>query len=261
MPVRGADPLARTIGKRLGGRYEVTALIGVRPHGAAYRALDRLADAAAADRRTVTVTRLDVRWATGGPALDRVRELAAQARRLEHPSLDAPQEVVEAEGAAFVVSRYRPGRTLADLLGRAGGAGWPLRSVLPVGHRVADALEHAHAAGLAHGALDPSSVLLTAADEAVVTDFGLRCALDAGNPDSRDDVLGLARLVLAMLSGGGEANSQLPGRPGELREAAWSALLEGLASDPALRPASPAALIVALDDPGWFRRLVGRRSR
>ncbi len=263
MPVPGAGGRERLVGRVLDGRFEVTAEIGPRPFGTAFRALDLSAGPdGSPSRRAVTVTRLEGGIPWGGDVLDRVRSSAELIRRLNHRSLDAPLRIFEAEGAAFTVSRTRTGRRLGDLLARTDGSGWPLRSVLPLGHRIAEALEHAHSVGLVHGALTPASVLLTPADEVIVMDLGLRSAVGSGGIDYREDVLGLARLVLALLTGSQDAGDvPLSGRPAGLRDAAWAGLLQGLASDPALRPTTPEALVVALEDPGWFRRLVGRRTR
>lgn len=263
MPVRGGDPLGRMIGRVFAERYEIDALTGHRLLGPAYRAVDRAASSERGERSFVTVTLLDDRIVRDTAALLRLRRAVGPLSRLDHPALDVPLRLVEADGGWGLVSRHRTGRTLADLLGRTAGAGWPLRSVLPIGYRVAEALAPAHAAGRVHGALDPASVLLTAGDEVVVLDLGLHPALTGTEATVSDDVLGLARLVLALLTGsrpephgGGTLR-----RPAGLRETAWAGLLAGLASDPALRPPAPEALMVSLEDPGWFRRLVGRRAR
>ena len=264
MPVCGIEPRGWSIGRVVGDRYELAALIGKRPFGTAYRGIDRTAPQVhCAGRLAVTVMQLDPGAEQDAGFLRRLRSATDRLRRLEHPSLDAASQIVEEDGAVFVISRYRTGRTLADLLGRTAGAGWPLRTVLPVGHRLAEALEHAHSAGVVHGALDTASVLLTADDEAVLTDLGLHAARANGGADTKLDVLGLARLILAMLTGGGTEprDGPVPRRPAGIGETAWARLLEGLASDPALRPATTVALIVSLEDPGWSRRLVGRRSR
>lgn len=258
--VRGGDPLGRLIGRTLAGRYEINALIGSRAGGVAYRAVDRTWTAEAGGRGTVAVTLLDTAVARDGAAVERFGQAAGLVRDLGHPLFDAPYGFVQDAGVAFAVSEHRSGRTLDGLLGRVAGDGWPLRSVLPVGHRIADGLAHVHAAGLVHGALEPGSILLTADDQVVVLDLALRIAGPAGRADPRDDVLGLARIILALLTGGGSGSRGTPERPAGLRESAWTGLLQGLASDPALRPASAEALMVSLEDPGWFRRLVGRRS-
>jgi len=262
LPAGGGDPLGRLIGRTLAGRYKIDAVIGRRLRGTAYRATDRDAGGGGDRWRYVTVTVLDDRLAGDRAALERLRRSAETVRRLQHPALDAPTEILDEDGLVFLVSPYRPGRALADLLGRTAGAGWPLRSVLPLGYRIAEALAPAHAAGLAHGALDAASVLVTADEGVVVLNLGLGPSLDGADVDPAEDVLGLARLVLALLAGdGGPHRGAVPKRPAGLRETAWAGLLAGLASDRSLRPDSPEALMVSLEDPGWLRRLVGRRLR
>lgn len=255
---RTGDPLARLLGRTLAGRYEIDAIIGPRPAGTAYRAVD-LAWPAGPVTRRVTVTVL-----ANGPAdpetIARLRDTAGRVRTLAHPAFDPIEEVIEDAGVTLVVSEYRIGRSLASLLGREAGIGWPLRAVLPIGHRVADGLGYAHRAGQVHGGIGLDTIVLTAADEVFVRDFGLRSALLAAEPGPRDDVLALARAVFALLAGR-VSDGAPPVRPAGLRDASWQALLQALTEDPSERPASAEAFMVSLEDPGWFRRLVGRRSR
>lgn len=259
---RHGDPLAGLIGRTLAGRYEIDAVIGRRAGGIACRAIDRDWNADTAGGRPVTLTILDAQFATDTEMPDRLRRAAGLVRGLGHPLFDVPRDIVPDSDALLVVSDHRAGRLLAGLLGGGPGAGWPLRAVLPIGHRIADGLANAHAAGLVHGDLDLTSVLLTADDEVVVLDLALRAALAGDRGAPGDDVLGLARLVHALLTGAapGGVDDAGPVRPAGLRDSAWQALRQALGPDPAVRPPTPEALMVSLEDPSWFGRLVGRRG-
>lgn len=261
------DRHGRLIGSVLAGRYEIAAVIGPRAAGTAYRATDLGWPASDPGRRRVAVTVLDDRHAEDPAAVARLLQTAGRVRSLGHPAFDAVREVLRDNGRVFAVSEHRPGRSLASLLAGDRGPGWPLRVVLPIGHRIAEALGAAHRAGLVHGGLDLEAVLLTPEEEVVVLDLGMRAALapavDGGTADPRGDVLALARIVHALLVGAPmdlDAARAAPRPPG-LREGAWRALLQGLATDRSGRPSTAEALMVSLEDPGWFGQLVGRRAR
>ena len=260
-PAPAGDPLARMLGRVVADRYELDAVIGRRPAGVAYRAVDRAWRVGDPGRRLVSLTMLDAdRGAEPGLAA-RIDRVAAEVRSLAHPVFDVPSDVVRDGHRLIVVSEHRAGRTLHSLLGGGLGMGWPLRNVLPIGHRIADGLSEAHRAGLAHGGLCLETVLLSA-DEAVhVLDFGLGAASSPVAPAPSGDVLALARVVHALLAGGAVRPEAPPVRPPGLSEAAWRALLRGLAGTPDGDPATAETFMVSLEDPGWFGRLVRRRPR
>lgn len=262
------DRFGRLIGTVLAGRYEIDAVIGPRAAGMAFRATDLGWPSSDPARRRVAVTALDARIAEDSAAVARLLQAAGRVRELGHPAFEGMREIIRDNGRVFAVSEHRPGRSLSSLLAGDRGPGWPLRVVLPIGHRIADGLGEAHRAGLVHGGLDLDSVLLTAdQEEVVVLDLAVRTTLapSAGGraADPRDDVLGLARIVHALLTGAPMAvgPAREAPRPATLGEAAWRALLQGLAAEPSGRPATAEALMVSLEDPGWFGRLVGRRLR
>lgn len=262
------DRHGRLIGAVLAGRYEIAAVIGPRAAGTAYRATDLGWPASDPGRRRVAVTVLDDRHAGDPAAVARLLQTAGRVRSLDHPAFDPVREVLRDGGRVFAVSEHRPGRSLGSLLaGSDRGPGWPLRVVLPIGHRIAEALGAAHRAGLIHGGLDLDAVLLTPEEDVVVLDLGVRAALapaeHGGSSDPRGDVLALARIVHALLVGAPMEldAARAAARPPGLREGAWRALLQGLAPEASVRPATAEALMVSLEDPGWFGQLVGRRIR
>lgn len=256
------DPLARMLGRTVADRYELDAVIGRRPAGVAYRAIDRSWRVGASGRRLVSITVVDGDASDDPGLLERVERAAGEVRGLGHPVFDVPHDVIRDADRVIVVSEHLAGRTLHSLLGGGLGMGWPLRTVLPIGHRIADGLTQAHRVGLAHGGLSLETVLLSA-DEAVhVLDFGVVAASSSpAAPGAADDLLGLARIVYALLVGGIGRSAAVPARPPGLRDAAWQALLRALAGIPDGDPPTAETLMVSLEDPGWFGRLVRHRSR
>lgn len=97
--------------------------------------------------------------------------------RLSHPN------VVRTFGAAlgrspYVVTEYIEGETLAVRLQRRGP--FPAAETTRLAIQLAAGLAHAHASGVAHGALTPQRILLGADDVARIGDFGFARLLAAG---------------------------------------------------------------------------------
>lgn len=104
--------------------------------------------------------------------------LLAEARRLAtlaHPGIVQVHEVGRVAGGVYVVLELLPGGSLQGLLARGPlGPGHAARLV----RQVAEALAHSHARGVVHLDLKPGNVLIDAAGDTKVADFGL--ARDAG---------------------------------------------------------------------------------
>jgi serine/threonine protein kinase len=184
------------VGRRL-GRYRVESSLGKGSLGEVYRGLQLDL------RRPVALRVLAPEVAAKREA---VRELVRGARavaRLSHPSIAQVFEVGVV--GSFVASELVPGRKLGELL--AAGA-LPVPQACGIALRILGALAHAHAHGVVHGRLDPSSVVLAGRSETPrVLDFGLepvRRVVRGGSqeaPQAADDVVATARLLHEMLTG------------------------------------------------------------
>jgi len=207
-------------------RYELGAL---RREGA------RLAEYDATDRtlgRPVSVVRLRSEAAQGAADRARFEEVARTLAGLHHPHLVGVHDIGPTEEAYLVRERV-DGLDLAEVVGQRLH---PSR-VSALAAQLAAALEHAHAAGVVHGHLDASSVVLGDDGRARIADLGL-AELDRGATaapvPAAEDVHALGLLLLTTLTGRRAAPGQAV--PGDLPPG-WDGLVEAmLRADPSTRP-------------------------
>jgi TPR repeat protein len=154
------------------GPYQVRELVGQGGAGSVYRCRDPEADHDVA-----------VKVLSAGDEGQR-RRLGREAQALaslRHPHVVHVLSAGEDQGRPFMVLEWLPGRTLEELLVREGPLAEEVaRAML---RKLADAVAHAHAAGVLHRDLKPDNVVLDAAGEPKLTDFGLTC--EVGGDQSR----------------------------------------------------------------------------
>lgn len=117
----------------------------------------------------------------------RFRTEAEAVARLRHPGIVQIHEVGDYLGQPFFSLEFCPGGSLADQL-RAAPLTPPAAAVLL--ERLAEALAHAHQAGILHRDLKPSNVLLGADGQPRIADFGLARKLDEVGHTQTGELLG-----------------------------------------------------------------------
>jgi WD40 repeat protein/ribosomal protein S27E len=153
-----ADKLPKQI-----GRFVVQSRLGRGAFGTVYRATDPDLDRTVA----VKVPRAGF-FATADEEARFLREAKAAAK-LQHPGIVRVFEVADGDPPA-IVSEFIDGVTLADRL----TAGRPsIRESAELIAALADALDYAHRHGVVHRDVKPSNVLLDAAGQPHLADFGL----------------------------------------------------------------------------------------
>jgi eukaryotic-like serine/threonine-protein kinase len=156
------------VGRPLGGRYRMEALLATGGMGEVWAARDLLLD------RAVAVKVLGPAFAGDGRAAERLRREARAAGRLEHPNIARVLDLGEDGGRPYLVMELLEGESLAERIGR-GGPMAPAEAARVVA-AVADALEAAHRAGVVHRDVKPGNVFLGVDGSVKVLDFGIATA-------------------------------------------------------------------------------------
>jgi eukaryotic-like serine/threonine-protein kinase len=143
------------------GHYRIDALLGQGGMGTVYRAHDTRLD------RTVAVKVLT------GPTGDALTQLLREARAasaLRHSAVVTIHSVEEEGDVHFIVMEYLDGRALSELIPAGGLA---VDEAVDYAIRVAAAVGAAHSAGIVHRDIKPANIMITAAGEVKVLDFGV----------------------------------------------------------------------------------------
>ena len=150
--------------KRLGG-FELIRKLGQGGCGVVFLARQLSMD------RTVALKVLPKRLAKNRGFVERFRREAKAAAKLNHPNIVHAIDVGEAEGYFYFAMEYVNGETVGALLARRG----PLaeEQALRIARDIADALAHAHDAGVLHRDVKPENIIIAPDGRAKLTDLGL----------------------------------------------------------------------------------------
>ncbi|MFO0811071.1 MAG: protein kinase [Gemmataceae bacterium] len=147
------------------GRYRLERLLGQGAMGAVYQAHDTQLDRRVALKVPLTA------GGAGSKARERFDREARAAATLRHPGICPVYDVGEFVGTPYLTMAFIDGRPLADLIPKGG---WPDPAAAgEIVRKVAVALAEAHRHGVVHRDLKSANVMLDAAGEPIVTDFGL----------------------------------------------------------------------------------------
>ncbi|MGE0711203.1 MAG: protein kinase [Planctomycetota bacterium] len=152
------------------GPYEVLGGLGAGGMGAVLRARDPYLG------REVAIKIPAGRAAQSEPARERFRREARALARLRHPHIVPLLAAGEEGGAPYLVLELVAGETLEERLRRGP---LPPAQAADLVRKLAAGVAHAHRQGVLHRDIKPANVLLDAAGEPALTDFGLTRDLEA----------------------------------------------------------------------------------
>jgi hypothetical protein len=250
----------------LAGRYRLQERVGRGGMADVWRAQDTRLD------RVVAVKLLHPHLLPDERSRARFVAEARAAARLAHPGIVPVHDVVEDGDRTAIIFQFVPGESLADRLAREGPL--PADVAARLAGEVAEALDHAHRAGVVHRDVKPANIVLDQDGRARLVDFGIARVLtevasrltadgdDMGTlrymapeqltgsaVDDRTDLFGLGLVLVEMLTGRPafaatspvglleaerDVQLQLPGVPADLQAIAHRLL----AFDPVERPAT-----------------------
>ncbi|MBC7772995.1 MAG: serine/threonine protein kinase, partial [Pyrinomonadaceae bacterium] len=155
--------------------YEVLAVIGRGAMGVVYQAKDPLL------RRLVAIKVLAPHLVFDLSADSLVEGEGRALAALRHPGIVEVYRLGDFEDGQYIAMQYVSRGTFSDWLERlrasgSGGATWTrpqIEDILRVMSEVAQALDHAHNAGIIHCDVKPSNILIDQYGHPVLTDFGV----------------------------------------------------------------------------------------
>ena len=147
------------------GRYRIERQLGRGGMGAVYLAHDQQLD------RRVALKIPFFSREGGGDAVERFQREARSMATVQHPHLCPSYDVGRYEQWHFLTMAYVEGSTLSQRLGMSGRLSLAVTTRLM--SAIADAVHHAHGAGVIHRDLKPSNIMLTADERPIILDFGL----------------------------------------------------------------------------------------
>ncbi len=156
---------------RLADRYDIERELGKGGMATVFLAKDLRHDRDVA----IKVLHPELSVSIGAERFEREIKLAA---KLQHPHILGLYDSGEADSLLYYVMPFIKGESLRDRLDREGQL--PIDDAIQICLEVAEALGHAHAAGIVHRDIKPENILLSGG-HALVADFGIaRAATEAG---------------------------------------------------------------------------------
>jgi eukaryotic-like serine/threonine-protein kinase len=156
-------------GEQFGTRYHIISLLGIGGMGEVYRAWD--------DELGLAVALKIVRPEVAAEPLRAARlhrqfkDELVLARKVTHKNVVRIHDLGEIRGIKYITMPYVEGSDLATLLKKTGPLG--VQRALTLARQITEGLRAAHDAKVVHRDLKPANIMVTAADEAIIMDFGI----------------------------------------------------------------------------------------
>jgi serine/threonine protein kinase/tetratricopeptide (TPR) repeat protein len=162
---------------QLVAQYRIISELGAGGQGTVYQALDTKLG------RTIALKLLPPEMASiDDSSRKRFRREAQLASSLDHPNICTVHDLLDADGASFIVMQFIAGHTVRELVG---GRPLEVRTALRIAIQVCDALAAAHSKGIIHRDIKAQNIIVSETGQARILDFGLAKLIGDGS-DGKD---------------------------------------------------------------------------
>lgn len=185
------------IGKSIGGRYKIVALIGGGGMSNVYLARDAILD------RDVAIKILRYNFADEDELHRRFQREASSSTSLTHPNIVSIYDVGEENDMYYLVMEYVKGQTLKQYIQQYAPVS-PQRAV-KIMLQLTSAIANAHQNQIIHRDIKPQNILMDEAGNVKITDFGIAMALSATSFTKTNSVLGTVHYLSPEQARGGIA--------------------------------------------------------
>ncbi|KJS81464.1 MAG: hypothetical protein JM58_16880 [Peptococcaceae bacterium BICA1-8] len=170
------------IGKKIGNRYEILALIGGGGMSLVYQAKDIYLN------RIVAVKILREYFTSDNEFVRRFRREAQAVASLSHPNIVNIYDVGQDGDTHYLVMEYIKGKTLKEIIIEQ--APISLNETIDIVKQICDALEHAHENSIVHRDIKPHNIIITRGGRVKVTDFGIARAVSTATVTHTRGIIG-----------------------------------------------------------------------
>src|SRR5581483_486652 len=163
--------------------YRIISELGSGGQGTVYKALDTKLD------RTVALKLLPPETtAIDDTGRKRFQREARLASALDHPNICTVHDLMEVDGATFIVMPFIEGHNVRKFVN---GHPLQIKVALRIAIQVCDALAAAHSKGIIHRDIKAHNIIVSETGQAKVLDFGLAKLITDGNGNEQTELTAL----------------------------------------------------------------------
>lgn len=168
-------------GTLLAGRFRIESMLGIGGMGVVYRALDTALDV------PVAIKLLRPELAGRPESFERFRQELLLARQVSSPRVVRIHDLAQHEGQWLISMDLVQGESLDRRIDHDPP---DIETALRITRQLAEGLQAAHASDVVHRDLKPANVLLDAAGDAYISDFGIARSLASSGATQSGTVVG-----------------------------------------------------------------------
>lgn len=179
------------IGRSLGNRYKIEALLGRGGMSAVYKATDPKL------KRAVAVKLIHPHLSRDKDFIRRFKTEAASIAAFRHPNIVQVYDFDFDGENYFMVMEYIDGGSLQDRLKllKKSKEPMPTEQAVKIIIGICDSLAYAHKLGAIHRDIKPANIMLTAEEQPILMDFGLVKILNATSHTATGAIIGTAKYM------------------------------------------------------------------